>query len=528
MKAVSKKFDQFPEHVLNEHNERRKTAGEKFEAKDMVDLLLQLADDPNLDVKLERYGVKAFTQVEGAYLEDAKSLSNWDTFCHSVGCGENGENGDIADYHYHLFLKDIEIMHSLGLKAYRFSISWARILPRGKFGEVNPMGIMFYNKIIDNLILKGIEPFVTIHHFDFPQELEDKYGSWLNHEMQEDFVHLADICFKYFGDRVKYWTTFNEPNLFTDFAYMWGAYPPSRCSKPFGNCRTGNSDVEPLIVMHNMVLAHGKTAKLYYKKYKLEQGGSIGIVVNCLMFVPLTNSKLDVEAAQRAFAFSIGRVLDPLIYGDYPQEMHEYLGNQLPKFSIHEKYILKNSIDFIGINHYSSIYTKDCTNSTCSPTANRAIQGFLDIVAMRDGVLIGESTGIEGFYVVPKGIEEIVNEIKFRYKNKPMFITENGYSSPDLHEKQVNVILNDTKRVKFHQEYLEFLAKSIREGADVRGYFVWSLMDNYEWLSGYNVKFGLYYVDRETQTRIPKLSAIWYKNFLLNKTILSILEHMHK
>nr|KAJ0188320.1 hypothetical protein LSAT_V11C900494850 [Lactuca sativa] len=115
----------------------------------------------------------------------------------------------------------------------------------------------------------GIEPFVTIHHFDFPQELEDKYGSWLNHEMQEDFVHLADICFKYFGDRVKYWTTFNEPNLFTDFAYMWGAYPPSRCSKPFGNCRTGNSDVEPLIVMHNMVLAHGKTAKLYYKKYKV-------------------------------------------------------------------------------------------------------------------------------------------------------------------------------------------------------------------------------------------------------------------
>ncbi|KAL7583564.1 hypothetical protein Lser_V15G45353 [Lactuca serriola] len=457
-------------------------------------------------------------QVEGAYLEDMKSLSNWDVFCHSIGCGENEENGDIADCHYHLFLKDIEIMHSLGLKAYRFSISWARILPRGRFGEVNTAGIMFYDKIIDNLILKGIEPFVTIHHYDFPQELEDRYGSWLNPEMQEDFVHLADICFKYFGDRVKYWTTINEPNLFTDLAYRWGIYPPSRCSEFFGNCRTGNSDVEPLIVMHNLVLAHGKAANLYRQKYKAKQAGLVGIVVNCPTFIPLTNSELDIEAVKRAFAFQIGWVLDPLIYGEYPVEMVKYLGSDLPSFSIKEKNIVNNSLDFIGINHYSAIYTKDCTNSTCSPIANRPIQGFFDTVAERDGVLIGEPTGVEDTYVFPQGMEEIVNQIKFRYKNKPMFITENGYSSPDLQEKRVNVILNDVKRVKFHLEYLEFLAKSIREGADVRGYFVWSLMDNYEWMSGYNVKFGLYYVDRETQTRTPKLSARWYKSFLKKNT----------
>ncbi|MFS7984476.1 putative beta-glucosidase [Helianthus anomalus] len=209
-------------------------------------------------------------QIEGAYLEDGKSLTNWDCFCHSKPeeCGENGDNGDVADDHYHLFMKDIELMHSLGIKAYRFSISWARILPRGRFGEVNPLGIMFYNNIIDNLVLKGIEPFVTIHHEDFPQELEDKYGSWLDSQMQDDFVHFAETCFKNFGDRVKYWITINEPNLVSEFAYEKGVYPPGRCSQPFGICLAGNSDVEPLFVMHNMLLAHGKAAKLYREQYQ--------------------------------------------------------------------------------------------------------------------------------------------------------------------------------------------------------------------------------------------------------------------
>nr|KAJ0188802.1 hypothetical protein LSAT_V11C900494820 [Lactuca sativa] len=433
-------------------------------------------------------------QVEGAYLSDGKSLSNWDVFCHSVGCGENEENGDIADDHYHLFLKDIEMMHSLGLKAYRFSISWARILPRGKFGEVNPAGIMFYNKIIDNLILKGIEPFVTLFHEDFPQELEERYGSWLNPQMQEDFVHLAEICFNYFGDRVKYWITINEPRLFTDFAYETGIFPPARCSEPFGKCLNGDSDVEPIIPTQN---------------------GLIGLVAHCDMFEPLTNSKLDREAAKRA-------VLDPSIFGDYPEEMCEYLGNQLPVFSLEEKNFMKNSIDFIGINHYTTVYTKDCMDSSCTATGVRAIRGFLDTVgelANNDGFhLFHKKTGLEGIYVVPRGMEEIVDHIKIRYNNKPMFITENGYSSPDVYEEQVNEILNDVKRVDFHSKYIASLIKSIRKGADVRGYFVWSLMDSYEWLVGYNLRYGLYYVDRQTFKRIPKLSARWYKSFLTNNS----------
>nr|QJC44971.1 beta glucosidase 8 [Stevia rebaudiana] len=457
-------------------------------------------------------------QVEGAYLEDEKSLSNWDVFCHSVGCGVNGENGDIADDHYHVFLRDIELMHSLGLQAYRFSISWARILPRGRFGKVNSAGIMFYNKIIENLILKGIEPFVTIYHVDFPQELEDRYGSWLNPEMQEEFIYFAEICFKAFGDRVKYWITINEPKSVTDYAYEVGIIPPSRCSSPFGNCLDGNSDIEPIIAMHNMLLAHGKAAKIYHENFQPKQGGSIGLTVHSCMYEPLTDSELDQKAANRAFAFHSGWTLDTAIFGDYPEEVKEYLGTNLPSFSNDEKNILKNSIDFIGINHYSTTYVKDCTNSSCSATGNRAIRGFLETVGERDGVLIGELTAVDGSYVVPRGMEEIVNLIKIRYNNKPMFITENGYSSPDAHEQQVNELTNDVKRVEYHVKYLAYLAKSVRGGADVRGYFTWSFMDSYEWLKGYDVRFGLYYVDRQTLTRIPKLSARWYKNFLTNNS----------
>ncbi|KAJ0593456.1 putative beta-glucosidase [Helianthus annuus] len=465
-------------------------------------------------------GTSAF-QVEGAYLEDSKSLSNWDVFCHSGGCGENGDNGDIADDHYHLFLRDIEEMYSLGLQAYKFSVSWCRILPRGRFGEVNPAGIMFYNKIIDNLILRGIVPFVTIYHAEFPQELEDRYGSWLNPEMQEEFLYLAEVCFKSFGDRVKYWITINEAKLIVEYAYLWGTTPPSRCSEPFGNCFDGNSDVEPIIAMHNMLLAHGRAAKLYHEYFQPKQGGSIGLTVYADMYEPLTDRELDHEAAKRAFTFRSGWTFDPSIFGDYPEELKECLGNALPSFSRDEKNFMKNSVDFIGINHYSTIYAKDCTNSSCSATENRAIQGFVETVGERDDVLIGEQTGVEGSYVVPRGMEEIVNLIKICYNNMPMFITENGYSSPDVHEQRVNELTNDVKRIEYHAKHLASLAKSIRGGADVRGYFVWSLMDNLEWLSGYKVRFGLYYVDRKTLARIPKLSAKWYKNFLINNTDLA-------
>ncbi|KAL3503250.1 hypothetical protein ACH5RR_037699 [Cinchona calisaya] len=376
-------------------------------------------------------------QVEGAVREDGRSLSNWDVFAHTKGNVDNGDTGDIADDHYHRYLEDIEIMHSLGVDAYRFSISWERVLPRGKFGDVNPTGILFYNKIIDNLLLRGIEPFVTIHHHDLPQKLQDTYGGWLSPLIQDDFVHLAETCFKNFGDRVRYWITINEPNLVTEMANERGVYPPARCSPPFGKCSTGNSDVEPLIVMHHMLLAHAKAVKLYREQFQLKQGGTIGIVVLTFMYEPITDNELDKEAASRALAFNVDWSLDPIVFGDYPPEMRRYHGSELPTFTSEERQLVRNSTDFLGVNHYATLYAKDCIHSSCTcfvsscvPGGDRAVRGFVSTTGVRDGVEIGEPTGMPRFFVVPRGVEKIVDYVKKRYHNKPMFITENGYSSP--------------------------------------------------------------------------------------------------
>ncbi|KAJ4726266.1 Beta-glucosidase, partial [Melia azedarach] len=447
-------------------------------------------------------------QIEGGYLEDGKGLSNWDVFCHIQGNIDNNANGDVADDHYHRFLEDIDIMHSLGVNAYRFSISWVRILPKGRFGEVNPSGIKFYNKLIDNLLLRGIEPFVTIYHHDFPQELEDRYGSWLSPLMQEDFVHLAKTCFENFGDRVKYWATLNEPNLLSDMAYIRGWYPPAHCSMPFGNCSTGNSDTEPLIAMHSMLLSHAKAVKLYRKHFQAKQGGSLGIITSSMMYEPLRDEELDRQAVSRVLAFTTGWMLDPLVFGDYPPEMRQYLGPALPSFSQEETKLIKGSLDFIGINHYSTLYATDCIHSSCILGGDHAIRGYTYTTGYRDGIAIGESTGNQRFFVVPDGMEKIIQYVKDRYKNMPMYVTENGYSPPRQENQQVQDSLQDVQRIEYHKGYLAAVARAIRNGADVRGYFVWSLMDNLEWIDGFSVTYGLYYVDRQTLQRTPKLSAL--------------------
>ncbi|XP_019425300.1 PREDICTED: beta-glucosidase 18-like [Lupinus angustifolius] len=455
-------------------------------------------------------------QIEGAPLEDGKGWSNWDDFSHTPGKIKNDENGDIADDHFHLNLEDIKLMSFLGINVYRFSISWSRILPRGIYGDINPPGIMFYNKIIDNLLLRGIEPFVTIHHHDMPQELQEKYGGWLSPRIRRDFVHFAEVCFKSFGDRVKHWLTINEPNEVAETAFTWGIYPPSHCSPPFGNCSTGNSDVEPLAAMHNMLLSHAKAVELYRKNFQAKQGGTIGIVAITFMFEPLRDEECDREAVNRALAFLIAWVLDPLVFGEYPAEMRSILGSQLPSFSPKEKSILKGSLDFIGINHYGTLYVKDCSHSACSLFAKRPIRGFLEATGMRDGIPIGDPTGIPEFFVVPRGMEKIVDYIKIRYHNMVMYITENGYSSPPNQDVTKQDFLQDFKRIEYFEAYLEALLRAIRKGANVRGYMVWSLLDSFEWINGYGTRFGLYYVDRETLQRIPKLSVQWFSSFLNN------------
>ncbi|XP_066348491.1 beta-glucosidase 18-like [Miscanthus floridulus] len=453
-------------------------------------------------------------QIEGAYLEGNKSLSNWDVFTHTPGRIKDGSTGDIADDHYHRYEDDIELMHSLGTNAYRFSISWARILPRGRFGEVNPAGIAFYNRVIDSLLLKGIEPFVTLTHYDIPQEMEDRYGAWLSAEARHDFGHLADVCFAAFGDRVKHWATFNEPNVAVTKGYMVGTYPPGRCSPPYGSCAQGNSDAEPYVATHNVVMAHATAVEIYKRKYQSKQKGMIGIVMSAIWFVPLTDAPVDRLATERALAFDVPWFLDPIIYGDYPPEMRQLLGSKLPTFSPEERRKLGYKLDFIGINHYTTLYAKDFMFSSGCPSGQEIHHALAAFTGERNGIPIGPPTAMPKFYVVPDGIEKIVTYIMERYNNRPMFITENGYAQGGDGYTHVEDWLDDQGRIQYLDGYLTKLAKVIRDGADVRGYFIWSLIDNFEWLYGYTLRFGLHYVDYQTQERKPKSSALWYKRFL--------------
>ncbi|XP_057837214.2 beta-glucosidase 18-like [Cryptomeria japonica] len=452
-------------------------------------------------------------QVEGSYLEDGKGLNNWDVFTHThPGNIADRSNGDVADDHYHRYKEDIDLMHSLGVDSYRFSISWSRILPAGR-GAVNMEGIKFYNNLIDTLLSKGIEPFVTLNHYDLPQNLQDSYGGWLSPHIIKDFEAFADICFAAFGDRVKYWATFNEPNIFVPFGYLSGFFPPSRCSWPFGNCSDGNSETEPYLAAHNVILSHAAAVDVYRTKYQNKQGGSMGIVICAGWYEPLRNIPDDRVAVDRLLAFDTAWFLDPIVYGDYPPEMRQMLGRRLPTFPKEMSEKVRGSYDFIGINHYSTSYAKDCLFSPCLEI-QYAPDALVYTTGERDGVPIGEPTGMAGSFIVPYGMERIVMYVKERYNNPVIIITENGYGQQSDPSAPVADILNDGGRIKLMKSYLTHLVAAIQKGADVRGYFAWSILDNFEWLNGYTKRFGLYYVDYATQKRIPKLSADWYKNFL--------------
>ncbi|ONK57356.1 uncharacterized protein A4U43_C10F19250 [Asparagus officinalis] len=428
-------------------------------------------------------------QIEGAVSEGNRGPSNWDIFTHLPGKVKDGSNGDIADNHYHLYEEDVNLMHSLGVNSYRFSISWSRILPRGRFGEVNQVGVAFYNNLIDSLLLRRIQPFVTLNHFDIPQELETRYGAWLSPKIQKDFAYFAEVCFEEFGDRVKFWSTFNEPNLMLKFGYLNGNHPPGRCSEPFGNCSFGDSSTEPYIAAHNIILSHARAVGIYKNIYQEKQGGSVGIVIMTRWYEPLRNITVDISAAQRALSFEMAWFLDPLLHGDYPIEMRRVLGSRLPTFTDEEKIKLRNGMDFIGVNHYTSLYVKDCMFSPCELDKFSG-NALVFATSQRNGVPIGASTGMPTMFVVPHGYSQ----------------RSDGVSLNDL--------LNDTNRVEFLKSYLSSVATAVRQGADVRGYFIWSLMDNFEWTLGYSVGFGLYHVDSKTQVRTPKLSAKWYEQFL--------------
>ncbi|XP_057839739.1 beta-glucosidase 40 isoform X2 [Cryptomeria japonica] len=408
-------------------------------------------------------------------------------------------------------------MADMGLDAYRFSISWSRIYPNGS-GEINEAGVEHYNKFIDALLEKGIEPYVTLYHWDLPQALEDAYNGWLNTKIITDYAQFAETCFERFGDRVKNWLTFNEPHTFAIQGYDVGLHAPGRCSILFHVlCGAGNSRTEPYIVAHHVLLSHATAVDIYRKKYKAEQGGRIGIAFDVMWYEPMSNSSEDVAATQRAQDFQFGWFMDPIFFGEYPRSMRERVGDRLPSFSIEESNLVRWSLDFVGINHYTTYYAANDEKHIIGFVLNDALADSGAItLPFRKGTAIGSKAASIWLYIVPWGIRSLMNYIKERYGNPPVIITENGMDDSNSIFIPLKKALKDEQRIRYHADYLSSLSAAIKEdGCDVRGYFAWSLLDNWEWAGGYTSRFGLYFIDyNDNLKRYPKDSVKWFKKFL--------------
>ncbi|KAK1553187.1 hypothetical protein Q3G72_030370 [Acer saccharum] len=456
-------------------------------------------------------------QYEGAVKVDGRGPTVWDIFSHTFGKIVDFSNADVAVDQYHRFAEDIQLMKDMGVDSYRFSIAWSRIFPNGS-GEINQAGVDHYNNLINALLAQGIEPYVTLYHWDLPQALVDKYNGWLDRRIIKDFATYAETCFQKFGDRVKHWITFNEPHTFTVQGYDVGLQAPGRCSILLRSfCRAGNSATEPYVVAHNVLLSHATVADIYRKKYKANQHGSVGIAFDVIWFVPASNSTKDIEATQRAQDFQLGWFLDPVMFGDYPSSMRRRVGNRLPRFSKFEATLLKGSLDFVGINHYTTFYAQHNATNIIGVLLNDSIADSGAItVPFKGGKTIADRANSIWLYIVPSGMRSLMNYIKQKYGNPTVIITENGMDDPNNPFTSIKDALKDVKRIKYHHDYLANLLASIKEdGCNVKGYFVWSLLDNWEWAAGYTSRFGLYFVDyKDKLKRYPKDSVKWFKNFL--------------
>ncbi|CAL5428079.1 unnamed protein product [Camellia sinensis] len=461
-------------------------------------------------------------QYEGAANEGGRGPSIWDTFTHRYpGKIQDGSNGDVAIDSYHRYKGDVEIMKEMGLDAYRFSISWSRVLPRGKLsGGVNKEGVKYYNHLIDELLGKGIKPFVTLFHWDLPQALEDEYGGFLSPKVVDDFKGFAELCFKEFGDRVKHWITLNEPWSYSMSGYAVGNYAPGRCSSWLQlNCTGGDSSTEPYIVSHHELLAHATAVNLYKRKYQTSQKGKIGITLISHWMVPFSEERQDRTAALRALDFMFGWFMDPLTTGDYPHTMRTLVGKRLPKFSKEQSKMLKGSFDFLGLNYYTANYAAYTPNSN-SVNASYLTDSQVNLTTKRNGVPIGAMAASTWLFVYPRGIYDILLYVKKKYNNPLIYITENGIDEANNATLSLEEALADNTRIHYYYHHLSFLLQAIKDGANVKGYFAWSLLDNFEWSSGYTVRFGINYVDyKNGLKRYSKLSAKWFKNLLKNGDI---------
>lgn len=399
------------------------------------------------------------------------------------------------------------MLKSLGSQAYRFSLSWSRIIPLGGRNDpVNQAGIDHYRKFVDDLLEAGITPFITLSHWDIPDELEKRYGGLRSREeFPLDFENYARVVFEAIP-KCKNWITLNEPWCSSILGYSTGSFAPGRSSNR-NKCSEGDSSREPWIVGHNLLVAHGRAVKAYRDDFKESNQGEIGIVLNGDYTYPWdVTDPLDVEAANRRIEFAISWFADPIYFGKYPDSMRKQLGDRLPTFTDEEEALVKGSNDFYGMNHYTTNYVRHRDG----PASDDDFSGNVDVgFRNKRGDTIGPETQSEWLRPCALGFRDLLIWLSKRYNYPKIYVTENGTSIKDENDMPLEELLQDDFRVQYYDSYIKAMAQaSTLDGVNVRGYFAWSLMDNFEWADGYETRFGVCYVDYVNgQKRYPKKSA---------------------
>lgn len=427
-------------------------------------------------------------QVEGGWNEDGKGESIWDRFSHQPFRVENNDTGDVACDHYHRMPDDVQLMKQLGLNAYRFSIAWTRILPEGR-GQVNVKGLDFYSRLVDELLHAGILANATLNHWDLPQRLQDM-GGWNNRDSASWFADYAQVVFQHLGDRVGMWATHNEPAVVVS-GYASGAMAPGIADSTQG-----------YRVVHHLNLAHGRAVEVF------RQGGypgKIGIVLDLQNFVPASSSEIDCLAAQRVVENAHHLYLDPILKGRYPEYLCDWLGETAPQPAPGDLEVIAKPIDFLGINHYFTALV------SYNPHG-----GLLKSAMKMKSMPMSAHTEV-GWGVYPSGLTDILIKANAIAGNLPLYITENGCAALD--QPDATGFVYDRERIAYLRQHLIAAHDAIQAGVNLKGYFIWSLMDNYEWASGYRPRFGIVRVDYDTQKRTPKLSAHWYSQVIASNSV---------
>jgi beta-glucosidase len=422
-------------------------------------------------------------QIEGSPLADGAGPSIWQRFAHTPGRMLNNDTGDVACDHYNRWREDIALMKQLAMQAYRFSISWSRVLPEGR-GRINHKGLDFYERLVDGLLENGIEPCATLFHWDLPAALDDR-GGWLNPDIADWFAEYAALMYQRLDGRIKRWATLNEPWVVTDGGYLHGALAPGHRNR-----------FEAPIASHHLLRAHGKAVQAYRAHGKHE----VGLVVNIEPKYPASDSPQDIAATQRADAYMNRQYLDPVFFGAYPEELREIFGEAWPDWPAADMDLIRQPLDFIGINYYTRNVVRHDENNWPLKTAS---------------VKQPQHTYTEtSWEVFPQGLTDTLLWVKQRYGNPRMFITENGAAFFDPPKSEMDATgtrrVRDPLRTSYLRGHLRAIHDAITAGCDIGGYYVWSLLDNLEWSLGYSKRFGVVHVDFETQQRTPKDSANYY------------------